>query len=55
MDSDQPSQAVDLTLLLQPGQTELDFRTDRDGELLGNGDQRKLAFNLDNFTMKALR
>jgi hypothetical protein len=42
---------VDLTLSLYPGKNELSFRTDRAGEPPGNGDQRKLAFNIRDFTV----
>jgi hypothetical protein len=40
---------VDLALLLKPGKNELRFETDVLAELPGNGDQRKLAFDLLDF------
>jgi hypothetical protein len=43
------SKQVDLALLLKPGKNELRFETDVPAELPGNGDQRKLAFDLVDF------
>ena len=51
LDPTRPPDPVALTLSLKPGPTELNFRTDRTAELPGNGDSRKLAFNLRNFTI----
>jgi hypothetical protein len=48
----QSSEVLHLTVLLPPGRSELRFRTDVPGELPGNGDERKLAFNIRNFTIR---
>jgi phosphoglycerol transferase len=47
---DQPA-LIDLTITLAPGKNFLRFKTDVPGDLPGNGDQRKLAFNIINFTV----
>jgi phosphoglycerol transferase len=52
LDPGQPSPSVDLVVSLRPGKNELLFRTDRPGELPGNGDPRKLAFSLRNFEFR---
>ncbi len=44
-----PGTSVDLPLPLPSGSMEIQFETDRAGELPGNGDPRKLAFNVRNF------
>jgi len=44
-----PCEPLDLVLSLRSGKNELSFRTDRPGELSGNGDARKLAFNIRDF------
>ncbi len=40
---------IDVAVELKPGRNEIRFASDRPGELLGNGDLRKLAFGLLNF------
>jgi phosphoglycerol transferase len=42
---------IDLTVSLEAGRNELKFRSDRPGELPGNGDTRKLAFNIRNLSI----
>jgi hypothetical protein len=51
LDPGQPPVAVHLTVALAQGRNELSFRTDRPAQLPGNGDPRKLAFNIRNFTI----
>ena len=48
----QPPSPVSLTIFLPPGRSELRFRTNVPAELPGTGDQRKLAFNVRNFTIE---
>lgn len=43
------AQQVELKILINPGTTKLRFTTDKPAELPGNGDSRKLAFNVTNF------
>jgi hypothetical protein len=47
----QSSETLHFAVSLPPGRNELRFRTDVPGELAGNGDKRKFAFNIKNFTI----
>jgi hypothetical protein len=49
LDSAQMSARANLAVSLRPGENVLFFKTDRAGELPGNGDPRKLAFSIRNF------
>ena len=46
------SKPVHLVVNVPPGGRELVFRTNVQGELPGNGDERRLAFNVRNFTIE---
>lgn len=51
VNSDGP-RPMNLRMILKPGKTEVRFATDRPGELLANGDTRKLAFSVIDFKVK---
>jgi phosphoglycerol transferase len=51
LDPAQPVNSVEMNLSLQPGKNELIFRSDRPAKFPGNGDPRKLAFSVKNFTI----
>lgn len=46
------SKQIRLVVKVRPGRCELFFHTDVPGELPGKGDERKLAFNVGNFTIE---
>ena len=51
LEAGRPSTTINLTAILRPGKNELLFKTDRPPNVPRNGDNRKLAFSLRNFTI----
>jgi hypothetical protein len=51
LDPAQPATRVEMNLSLRPGKNEFSFRSDRPARVPANGDSRKLAFCLKNFTI----
>jgi hypothetical protein len=51
LEPEQPAMSVETTVTLQPGKNILEFRTDVPADVPGNGDPRKMAFRITDFTV----